>query len=160
MSVSILMGVAGILGGALLSAIHGATVINTLYQDGGAYTTFRAFSPTQPEETYSMVTANRFWSQIFGIAFSNKRWLHYFMLFVPLAGMWTSSIGLIGLAFNLRAYDFISQELKGGEDPEFETFYTKNILLNEGIRLWMAVQDQPHENLQFPEEVLPRGNSL
>ena len=37
---------------------------------------------------------------------------------------------------------------------------TKNILLNEGIRLWMAVQDQPHENFQFPEEVLPRGNSL
>ena len=35
-----MMGVAGILGGALLSAIHGATVINTLYQDGGAYTTF------------------------------------------------------------------------------------------------------------------------
>ena len=37
---------------------------------------------------------------------------------------------------------------------------TKNILLNEGIRLWMAVQDQPHENFQFPEELLPRGNSL
>jgi hypothetical protein len=67
-----MMGVGGILGGALLSAIHGATVINTIYQDGGAYTTFRAFSPTQPEETYSMVTANRFWSQIFGVAFSSK----------------------------------------------------------------------------------------
>ena len=26
----------------------------------------------------------------------------------------------------------ISQELKAAEDPEFETFYTKNILLNEG----------------------------
>mmetsp|Transcript_88974 Transcript_88974/g.265434 ORF Transcript_88974/g.265434 Transcript_88974/m.265434 type:complete len:358 (-) Transcript_88974:12-1085(-) len=155
-----MMGVAGILGGALLSAIHGATVVNTLYQDGGGHTTFRAFSPTQPEETYSMVTANRFWSQVFGVAFSNKRWLHFFMLFVPLAGMWTSSIGIIGLALNLRAYDFISQEFKAAEDPEFETFYTKNILLNEGIRLWMGVQDQPHENLQFPEEVLPRGNSL
>jgi photosystem II P680 reaction center D2 protein len=155
-----MMGVAGILGGALLSAIHGATVVNTIYQDGGLYTTFRAFSPTQPEETYSMLTANRFWSQVFGVAFSNKRWLHFFLLFVPLAGLWTSSIGIIGLAFNLRAYDFISQELKAAEDPEFETFYTKNILLNEGIRLWMAVQDQPHENFQFPEEVLPRGNSL
>ena len=155
-----MMGVTGILGGALLSAIHGATVVNTIYRDGLSYTTFRAFSPTQPEETYSMVTANRFWSQIFGVAFSNKRWLHFFMLFVPLAGMWSSSIGIIGLAFNLRAYDFISQELKAAEDPEFETFYTKNILLNEGIRLWMAVQDQPHENYQFPEEVLPRGNSL
>jgi hypothetical protein len=46
------------------------------------------------------------------------------------------------------------------EDPEFETFYTKNILLNEGIRAWMAAQDQPHENFVFPEEVLPRGNAL
>jgi photosystem II P680 reaction center D2 protein len=46
-------------------------------------------------------------------AISNKRWLHKsFILFVPLAG--TSSIGIIGLAFNLRAYDFISQELKAG----------------------------------------------
>jgi photosystem II P680 reaction center D2 protein len=59
-----MMGVGGILGGALLSAIHGGTVINTIYQDGGAYSTFRAFSPTQPEETYSMLTANRFWCQI------------------------------------------------------------------------------------------------
>ncbi|GFP97147.1 DNA-directed RNA polymerase subunit beta [Phtheirospermum japonicum] len=25
-----------------------------------------------------------------------------------------------------------------GLDPEFETFYTKNILLNEGIRAWMV----------------------
>jgi hypothetical protein len=31
----------------------------------------------------------------------------------------------------------------------------KNILLNEGIRMWMAAQDQPHENYIFPEEVLP-----
>ena len=64
-----MMGVAGILGGALLSAIHGATVINTLYQDGSGHTTFRAFSPTQPEETYSMLSANRFWSQIFGVEY-------------------------------------------------------------------------------------------
>ena len=45
---------------ALLSAIHGATVVNTLYQDGLGASTFHAFSPLQPEETYSMVPANRF----------------------------------------------------------------------------------------------------
>ena len=55
-----MMGVAGILGGALLSAIHGATVVNTIYQDNFSYSTFRAFSPTQPEETYLIITANRF----------------------------------------------------------------------------------------------------
>jgi photosystem II P680 reaction center D2 protein len=83
-------GVVGILGGALLSAIHGATVLNTLYRDGAAFTTFRAFSPTQPEET----PLHRYSHEIFR------------------------------------------------------------------IRLWMAVQDQPHEHFSFPEEVLPRGNSL
>jgi photosystem II P680 reaction center D2 protein len=72
--------VAGVLGAALLCAIHGATVENTLFEDGDGANTFRAFNPTQSEETYSMVTANRFWSQIFGVAFSNKRWLHFFML--------------------------------------------------------------------------------
>jgi len=155
-----MMGVAGILGGALLSAIHGATVVNTIYQDGNSFSTFRGFSPNQPQETYSMLTANRFWSQVFGVAFSNKRWLHFFMLVVPLLGMWLSSVGILGLSFNLRSYDFISQEFQAFADPEYETFYTKNILLNEGIRLWMSLQDQPHENFHFPEEVLPRGNSL
>ena len=76
------------------------------------------------------------------------------MLFVPVMGLWTSSIGIIGLALNLRAYDFVSQEIRAAEDPEFETFYTKNILLNEGLRAWMAPVDQPHEQFVFPEEVL------
>ncbi|KAK8632814.1 hypothetical protein V6N13_073194 [Hibiscus sabdariffa] len=107
-----MMGVAGVLGAALLCAIHGATVENTLFEDG------------------------------------------------DVTGLWISALGVVGLALNLRAYDFVSQEIRAAEDPEFETFYTKNILLNEGIRAWMAAQDQPHENLIFPEEVLPRGNAL
>ena len=47
--------------------------------------------------------------------------------------VWMSALGMVGLALNLRAYDFVSQEIRSAEDPEFETFYTKNILLNEGI---------------------------
>ena len=82
------------------------------------------------------------------------------MLFVPLSGLWVSSLGIVGLAFNIWAYDFVSQELKATEVSQFETLYTKNILLKEEISLWMAVQDQSHENFQFPEEVLPKGISL
>ena len=63
-------------------------------------------------------------------------------------GMWTSSIG-IGLVLNLRAYDFVSQEIRA-EDPSLETFHTKNILLNEGMRAWMLSVDQPHENFAGP----------
>ena len=155
-----MMGVAGILGGALLCAIHGATVENTLYEDGDGANTFKAFEPTQNEETYSMVTANRFWSQIFGIAFSNKRFLHFLMLFVPVTGLWMASIGMIGLALNLRSYEFVSQEIRAAEDPEWENFVTKNALLNEGMRAWMFSIDQPHMNLDLPEEAYPRGNAL
>ena len=129
-----MMGVAGILGGALLSAIHGVTVENTLYEDGEQANTFKAFDSTQEEETYSMVTANRFWSQIFGIAFSNKRWLHFLCFLFLLWVFGQVASALLVLLLILGAYDFVSQEIRASEDPEFETFYTKNILLNEGLR--------------------------
>ncbi|OMP05833.1 Photosynthetic reaction centre, L/M [Corchorus olitorius] len=89
-----------------------------------------------------------------------KKLIQWSPLTAFVTGLWMSALGVVGLALNLRAYDFVSQEIRAAEDPEFETFYTKNILLNEGIRAWMAAQDQPHENLIFPEEVLPRGNAL
>ena len=71
----------------------------------------------------------------------------------------------IGLLFTNYHYQFHSiifgvLNLSAAIDPEFETFYTKNILLNEGMRAWMASSDQPHEHLVIPEEVLPRGNAL
>jgi len=81
-------------------------------------------------------------------------------LYVMCTSLWMSALGVVGLALNLRAYDFVSQEIRAAEDPEFETFYTKNILLNEGIHAWMVAQDEPHENLILPKEVLPRGNAL
>ena len=76
---------------------------------------------------------------------------------------WVSGQVLSVLLDSLLIYvltTFVSQEIRAAEDPEFETFYTKNILLNEGLRAWMAPADQPHENFIFPEEVLPRGNAL
>ena len=93
-----MMGVAGILGGALLCAIHGATVENTLFEDGDGANTSRRLSP--PKRDLFDGHRQPLLESIFGIAFSNKRWLHFFMLFVPVMGLWTSSIGIIGLALN------------------------------------------------------------
>jgi photosystem II P680 reaction center D2 protein len=44
-----------------------------------------------------------------------------------------SALGVVGLALNLRAYDFVSQEIRAAEDPEFETFYTVRFVPNEYI---------------------------
>jgi len=54
----------------------------------------------------------------------------------------------------------VSQEIRAAEDASYETFYTKNILLNNGLREWMMTIDQPHENFPVIEEILPRGNAL
>jgi photosystem II P680 reaction center D2 protein len=81
------------------------------------------------------------------------------MLFVPVTGLWMSALGVVGLALNLRAYDFVSQEFVQQKTQNLKHSIQKNQLLNEGIRAWMAAQDQPHERLVFPE-VLPRGNAL
>ncbi|KAL4190792.1 hypothetical protein AMTRI_Chr07g77510 [Amborella trichopoda] len=78
-----MMAAAGVLGAAMLCAIHGAIVENPLFEDGDGANTLCAFNPTQAEETYLMVLANRFWFQIFGVAFFSKCWLHFFKLFVP-----------------------------------------------------------------------------
>jgi hypothetical protein len=45
-------------------------------------------------------------------------------------------------------HTIVSQELRAAEDPEFETFYTKNIIKRRYSCL-MAAQDQPHENFVF-----------
>ncbi len=105
-------------GVALLCVIHSATVQNTLFEDGDGANTFHAFNPTYSGKKYSMVTANCFWSQIFGVAFSNNRLLHFFMLFVPVIGLWMSVIGVVGIAQNLRAYDFVSQEIRAVEETK------------------------------------------
>ena len=89
-----MMGVAGILGGALLCAIHGATVENTLFEDGDAANTFRALHRHNQKKRIlwlqQIVSGHKFSV----LHFSNKRWLHFFMLFVPVAGLWTSAVGL------------------------------------------------------------------
>ncbi|KAG5610390.1 hypothetical protein H5410_021671 [Solanum commersonii] len=85
-SLNIHDGIAGVFGTAFLCAIHGATVEKTLFEDDDGAKTFHAFNPTQGKETYSMVTTNRLWSQIFEISlmktiYSLMRFYHVERLF-------------------------------------------------------------------------------
>jgi len=41
----------------------------------------------------------------------------FFMLFVPVTSLWMSAVGVVGFSPELRAYDFVSQELRAA----FET---------------------------------------
>jgi photosystem II P680 reaction center D2 protein len=58
-------------------AIHGATVENTLFEDGDAANTFRAFTPHNQKKLIQWllltVSGHRFWRSIL------KQTLHFFM---------------------------------------------------------------------------------
>ena len=64
--------------------------------------------------------------------------LHVICTFSRNVDFLLNSIGIIGLAFNLRAYDFISQELKAAEDPLFNI---KCVLIMLAAYLFYVAQD-------------------
>ena len=81
-----MMGVAGILGGALPSAIHGVTVENTLYEDGEQAKTRSRHSIQHKRRRpirWLLLT-------VFGLRFSVSPFL--IKLFYAILGLWTSSM--------------------------------------------------------------------
>ncbi|KAL0771689.1 hypothetical protein Bca101_036840 [Brassica carinata] len=111
-----MMGDAGVLGAALLCAIHGATVENTLFEDGDGANTFRAFNPTQAEETYSMVFALgwRLKISLMKTLYSLRRFYHVETLFngtLALAGRDQETTGFAWWAGNARLINLSSKLL-------------------------------------------------
>jgi cellulose synthase/poly-beta-1,6-N-acetylglucosamine synthase-like glycosyltransferase len=56
----------------------------------------------KPKKLIQWSPLTAFGHKSLGLLFSNKRWLHFFMLFVPVTGLWMSALGVVGLALNLR----------------------------------------------------------
>ncbi|KAG6539870.1 hypothetical protein Mapa_018788 [Marchantia paleacea] len=84
-----MLGVAGVFGGSLFSAMHG-------YKFG------------QEEETYNIVAAHGYFGRlIFQYAsFNNSRSLHFFLAAWPVVGIWFTALGISTMAFNLNGFNF------------------------------------------------------
>ena len=49
----------------------------------------------------------------------------FWFFLISVTGLWILSVRVVGIRLNLRAYDFVSKEIKAAENPEFETTYTR-----------------------------------
>ncbi|KAL5643357.1 hypothetical protein ACJX0J_000002, partial [Zea mays] len=95
-----MLGVAGVFGGSLFSAMQWETTENESANEGYKF--------GQEEETYNIVAAHGYFGRlIFQYAsFNNSRSLHFFLAAWPVVGIWFTALGISTMAFNLNGFNF------------------------------------------------------
>src|SRR3569832_2453388 len=104
-----MLGVAGVFGGSLFSAMHGSLVTSSLVRETTETESQNyGYKFGQEEETYNIVAAHGYFGRlIFQYAsFNNSRSLHFFLAAWPVVGIWFTALGISTMAFNLNGFNF------------------------------------------------------
>merc|ERR1719213_505575 len=104
-----MLGVAGVFGGSLFSAMHGSLVTSTLLKETDFEESLNyGYRFGQEQETYNIVAAHGYFGRlIFQFAsFNNSRSLHFFLAAWPVIGIWCTAMGVAVMAFNLNGLNF------------------------------------------------------
>merc|ERR1712232_130731 len=103
-----MLGVAGVFGGSLFSAMHGSLVTSSLLRETNDEESVNyGYRFGQEQETYNIVAAHGYFGRlIFQFAsFNNSRSLHFFLGAWPVVGIWCTSMGVSTMAFNLNGFN-------------------------------------------------------
>ena len=112
-----ILGVAGVFGGSLFSAMHGSLVTSSLLAERAEDVSLNAgYVFGQISETYSISAAHGYFGRlIFQYAsFNNSRSLHFFLGSWPVLGIWFTALGVSTMAFNLNGLNFNQSILDAG----------------------------------------------
>ncbi|HAT15165.1 MAG TPA: photosystem II q(b) protein [Microcoleaceae bacterium UBA10368] len=104
-----MLGVIGVFGGSLFSAMHGSLVTSSLVRETTeAESQNYGYKFGQEEETYNIVAAHGYFGRlIFQYAsFNNSRSLHFFLAAWPVVGIWFAALGISTMSFNLNGLNF------------------------------------------------------
>jgi photosystem II P680 reaction center D1 protein len=115
-----MLGVAGVFGGALASAMHGSLVTSSLVRETTETESQNyGYKFGQEEETYNIVAAHGYFGRlIFQYAsFNNSRSLHFFLAAWPVIGIWFTALGVSTMAFNLNGFNFQQSILDAQSRP-------------------------------------------
>jgi photosystem II P680 reaction center D1 protein len=101
------LGVIGVLGGALLCAVHGSIVTSTLIRNTTEQESINAgYKLGQRNPTYNFGKAQNYQRSIWGLSFPSSRSLHFFLAAFPVAGIWSAAIGIDIAAFDFEGFNF------------------------------------------------------
>ena len=104
-----MLGVAGVFGGSLFSAMHGSLVTSSLVRETTEDVSQNyGYKFGQEEETYNIVAAHGYFGRlIFQYAsFNNSRSLHFFLAAWPVVGIYFAAMSVSTMAFNLNGFNF------------------------------------------------------
>ena len=103
-----ILGVAGVFGGSLFSAMHGSLVTSSLLAEtSGDVSQNTGYTFGQEDETYSISAAHGYFGRlIFQYASFNNSDLHFFLAAWPVIGIWFTALGVSTMAFNLNGLNF------------------------------------------------------
>ncbi|MGC9505316.1 Photosystem Q(B) protein 1 [Baaleninema sp.] len=153
-----MLGVAGIFGGALLSATHGSLVTSSLIRE-----TTDAESPNagykfgQQEQTYNYFASHygflgRLLVRPLGI--ENHRTTHNILVLLPTLGIWCATLAVGVMAFNLNGFNFNQSVVDASNRPIF----TWADILNRAD-LGLQVMQEPNAH-HFPYDLAADGPAV
>jgi photosystem II P680 reaction center D1 protein len=115
-----MLGVAGVFGGSLFSAMHGSLVTSSLVRETTEFESQNnGYKFGQEQESYNIVAAHGYFGRlIFQYAsFNNSRSLHFFLAAWPVIGIWFAALGVSTMAFNLNGLNFVQSILDHNDRP-------------------------------------------
>jgi photosystem II P680 reaction center D1 protein len=105
-----MLGVTGVFGGALLSALHGSLVTSTLIRETSEQEPINSgYDFGQSRPTYDYLAGH---SSFLGrllvpvLASRNHRAFHFLLAAFPTIGIWFAALGVSTMAFNLNGFNF------------------------------------------------------
>ena len=104
-----ILGVCGVFGGALFSAMHGSLVTSSLLAETSGDSSLNAgYTFGQVGKTYNILAAHGYFGRLIVqfASFNNSRSLHFFLGGWPVIGIWFTALGVSTMAFNLNGLNF------------------------------------------------------
>ncbi|MGC1305737.1 MAG: photosystem II q(b) protein [Phormidesmis sp.] len=95
-------GVVGVLGGAMLCAVHGSLVTSTIIRPRQN----QGNSARRKDKTYSFEHAQSYQRRLFwnGAQFNSSRAVHFCLAAIPVAGIWSAALGVDMAAFGFDRF--------------------------------------------------------
>ena len=142
-----MLGVAGVFGGSLFSAMHGSLVTSSLIRE----------TTEQESQQWIQIWSrgrdlqHRCCSRVLRTidfqyaSFNNSRSLHFFLAAWPVIGIWFTSLGVSTMAFNLNGFNF-NQSINSSEGHVVNTW--ADILNRAGLGMEVMHERNAHWTLQ------------